>query len=435
MVYSAAALVTSAVIMLIMSWPIALVTLTFAVCLNVLNNRYAQKRRHFTHMRQGKISGMIHFAGEHLSLSGVVLGRTMDRERWQFDRFDRVSREVRDVSIQERLAGRTAIAMISLTLATLPILAYWVAGTLLTGVSIGSVVVITALQSQISKPIQQLLQLSSDIQSSRVLFERIFQVLDQPSAGPYQDERSPEAKVAEGVVEVCFSNVVFSYDGSSKQALASVNLTFPAGKRIFITGESGSGKSTLALMLAGLISPQSGSVRVRLNSGRVVEDMRAVVTLVPQESTLFNLSIRENLAFGDPSGTAEQMTSALRSMELAHLLSKLPDGLDSVVGDRGAKVSGGERQRLAVARSLLADYPIMVFDEFTSGLDAATSEAVFESLLKTIKDKTLVVITHRLPSLREGDVVVTMHDGVVTDIVQWEVSSGFDGSDASPSLL
>ncbi|GAA2471599.1 hypothetical protein GCM10023100_27960 [Actinocorallia cavernae] len=322
-----------------------------------------------------------------------------------------------------------------MTLAALPILAYWVAGTLLTGVSIGSVVVITALQSQISKPIQQLLQLSSDIQSSKVLFERIFQVLDRPNARGCQDECSPEAKVTEGVIEICLSDVSFSYDGSDKSALTSVNLVLPAGKRIFITGESGSGKSTLALMLAGLISPQLGSVSVRLDSGRVVEEMRAVTTLVPQESTLFNLSIRENLAFGSPSSTDEQMHFALRSMELTHLLSKLPGGLDSLVGDRGAKVSGGERQRLAVARSLLADYPIIVFDEFTSGLDDATSQAVFESLLKTIKGKTLIVITHRLPSLRKGDIVVTLHEGSVTDIVQWDVSSGLGGSEASPSLL
>ncbi|WP_431330729.1 ABC transporter ATP-binding protein [Streptomyces sp. IPPR8] len=434
MVHSVATLVVSAVIMLIMSWPIALVTLTVSIALNILNNRYARKRRRFTGIRQAGMSNMVHFAGEHLSLSGVILGRTMDREHWQFNKFEGLSRQVRDVSIQERLAGRAAIATISMTMAILPILAYWVAGTILTDVSLGSVIVITALQAQISKPIQQLLQLSSDIQTSRVFFERIFQVLDQ-SGGGHRSVRHSEDDSPERIKGIFLQDVVFSYNGDGKPALASVSLTIPAGKRIFVTGESGSGKSTLALILAGLISPQSGSVGVQLSSGRSVEDLRSVVTLVPQDAALFNMSIRENLAFGDSSENTDQMIAVLRSMALTSLIDKIPGGLNGVVGDRGTKVSGGERQRLAVARSLLADYPVMVFDEFTSALDDVTSEVVFESLLASIKGKTLIVITHKLPSLREGDIVVTMYKGKVTEMVEWGVPQRFGGPDASSSLL
>jgi ATP-binding cassette subfamily B protein len=430
MVASAAALVTSAVIMLIMSWPIALVSLSLAVSLNILNNRFARKRRRLTHAQQGKVSDMVHFIGEHLSFSGVLLGRTMGRERWQFEKLDGMSRETADTSVQERLAGRTAIATISMTLALLPILAYWAAGTVLDGISLGSVIVITALQAQISTPIQHLMQLSSDVQSSRALFERIFEVIDQPDALPMGGKRVAVAKEREPVAEIRITDAEFSYDGSPRKALNSINLVVPAGRRMFITGESGSGKSTLALMLAGLITPQDGSISVRLNSGRTVDDMRAVSTLVPQESTLFNLSIRENLAFGDPSCSPEQMAAVLRTVELDRLLTRLPDGLDTAVGDRGAKLSGGERQRLAVARSLLANYPVMVFDEFSSGLDEATSEAVFESLLQKIHGKTIVVITHKLPALHDGDTVVTMHDGTVISVESWAASSR---SEDSPS--
>ncbi|MFF3335157.1 ABC transporter ATP-binding protein [Streptomyces sp. NPDC002888] len=413
MVASAAALITSAVIMLIMSWPIALVSLSVAVALNILNNRYARKRRRLTHAQQGKASDMVHFIGEHLSLSGVLLGRTLSREHWQFERFDGMSREAADTAIQERLAGRTALATISMTLAVLPILAYWAAGTALHGISLGAVIVITALQAQISMPIQQLMQLSADVQSSRALFERIFELIDLPDSLPRRDKHVVDAREREAVTEIRFVDAEFSYGERIGKVLDSVNLTLPAGRRVFVTGESGSGKSTLALMLAGLIIPQAGSVSACLASGRTAEDMRAVATLVPQEPTLFNLSIRENLAFGDPSCTPERMTAVLRTVELDGLLTRLPDGLDTVVGDRGATVSGGERQRMAVARALLADYPVLVFDEFSSGLDDATSEAVFEGLLQRIEGKTLIVVAHRLPTLRDGDIVLTMSSGKV----------------------
>ncbi|MBV2354688.1 ABC transporter ATP-binding protein/permease [Streptomyces sp. J2-1] len=416
MVASAASLVTSAVIMLVMSWPIAVVSLSLAAALNILNNRYAQKRRRLTHAQQGKAAEMLHFVGEHLSLSGAVLGRTMGREQWQFDRFSGISREAADTAVQERLAGRTAIATISMTLAVLPILAYWAAGTVLDGISLGSVIVITALQAQISMPIQQLMQLSSDVQSSRALFERIFHVIDLPDAAPCLNQGVRVAREHTSVAEIRLEDAEYGYGGRVGKALKSVNLTLPAGKRIFVTGESGSGKSTLALMMAGLITPQSGRVTARLEGGRTADDMRALVTLVPQESTLFNLSIRENLAFGDPSCSPGRMVGVLRTVELDRLIERLPDGLDTVVGDRGASVSGGERQRLAVARALLADYPVMVFDEFSSGLDKSTSEAVFESLLKRIEGKTLIVVTHRLPTLYGGDIVVTMCAGEVTNV-------------------
>ncbi|WP_051854238.1 MULTISPECIES: ABC transporter ATP-binding protein [unclassified Streptomyces] len=416
MVSSAASLLTSAVIMLILSWPIAVVSLSLAVCLNVLNNRYAKRRRRLTHVQQGLISDMIQFVGEHLSFSGVLLGRTMDRERWQYETFEALSDDTARTAIQERLAGRTAFATISMTLSALPIFAYWAAGTVLQGVSLGSVVVITALQSKISLPIQQLMQLSSDVQSSRALFERIFAVIDRPSTTAEPEFQEPGAVTAGPVHRMCAVDLDFAYEGRQRKSLNGASFDLHGGGRIFVTGESGSGKSTLALVLAGLVVPQAGSVTVTLADGERHSDMRKFVCLVPQEATLFNLSIRQNLAFGNPAASTERMREVLRTVELEGLLSRLPDGLNTVVGDRGAKVSGGERQRLAVARALLTDYPVLVFDEFSSGLDTATSEAVFDRLLERISARTLVVITHRLPTLRNGDVVVRMEEGKVAGV-------------------
>ncbi len=416
MVSAAVSLLTSAIIMLVLSWPIAVVSLSLAACLNVLNNRFAKRRRRLTRVQQGLISDMIQFVGEHLSFSGVLLGRTMDRERWQYEKFEALSDDTARTAVQERLAGRTAVATISMTLSALPIFAYWAAGTVLDGVSLGSVIVITALQSKISMPIQQLMQLSSDVQSSRVLFERIFWVIDRPQTTASAEPQTSPSVAVGPVRRISAVNLEYAYEGQQRKSLDGAALDLHGGGRIFVTGESGSGKSTLALVLAGLVDPQAGSVTITLDDGACHTDMQKFACLVPQEATLFNLSIRENLAFGHPAASPERMTEVLRTVELEGFLSRLPEGLDTVVGDRGAKVSGGERQRLAVARALLTDYPVLVFDEFSSGLDTATSEAVFERLLERISSRTLVVVTHRLPTLRNGDVVVRMEGGKVVGV-------------------
>ncbi|WP_331762633.1 ABC transporter ATP-binding protein/permease (plasmid) [Streptomyces sp. NBC_01527] len=419
---SATALVTSTVIMFLMSWQLALLSLTLAFSLNLLNNRYAKKRRQLAHSQQSRVADMMRFVGEHLSLSGVLLGRTMKREDWQFARFDELSKKTSEETARQNLAGRTALAVISMTLSLLPVFAYWAAGTVLTGVSLGSVVVITALQVQISMPIQQLLQLSSEIQAAGALFERIFATID--SAPPRaREQRAIRDPMNVAPTEIRLDEVTFNHQGSEHPTLTSLSLRIPVGSRTFIVGESGSGKTTLALLLAGLVKPDSGTVSAALADGAVARDMATLVTLVPQESVLFNLSIRENLAFGDPSRTSDDMVNALETVELTRLVSRLPQGLDTAVGERGAQMSGGERQRLAVARSLLTRAPVMVLDEFSSGIDKETSEAIFDSLLQKIDDRILIFVTHRLPPLREGDTVVTMSEGTVLSVRNWHGDS------------
>ena len=412
---AAAGLVASAVIMFVLSWQLALMSLALAFSLNLLNNRYARKRRRLAHTQQSRVDDMMRFVGEHLSLSGVLLGRTMGREAWQFGHFDELSRKTAREAIEQRLAGRTSIAVISMTLSLLPVLVYWAAGTVLTGVSLGAVVVITALQARMSMPIQQLLQLSSEIQAAGALFDRVFATIDSPSDHD-RTPRAPRRRTPVASSEIRLDDVTFAYPGGERPAVRSVSLTIPAGRRTFVVGESGSGKTTLALLLTGLVVPDTGTVSAVLADGRATRDMAAVATLVPQDSVLFNLSIKENLAFGDPSCGTQRMADVLETVELARLVSRLPEGLDTAVGERGAQMSGGERQRLAVARSLLTDAPVMVLDEFSSGIDAETAEAIFASLLAKVDDRTLIFVTHRLPPLRDHDIIITMNDGAVISV-------------------
>ncbi|MFE9485202.1 ABC transporter ATP-binding protein [Streptomyces sp. NPDC006641] len=415
---SAASLVAAVVIMIVMSWPIALLSLGLAAALNMLNNRYAKRQRKLAHSQQERVTDMMQSVGDDLSLSGILLGRTMARENWQLAKFESLSLNAAHEAVKQRMAGRTAFAIISMMLSLMPITVYWAAGTLLPDVSLGSVIVITALQANLSMPIQQLLQLSSDIQASGALFERIFDSID---ASPDRNSTAAAVRLsADSVVStISLEALSFSYSGANSKTVDSVSLNLPVGGMIFIVGASGSGKTTLGLMLAGLLEPEEGSIRIDLLDGSRVGNPGSVVSLVPQESVLFNQSIRENLSFGDPGCTPEAMMDALRVVGLAHRVEGTPQGMDALVGERGAQMSGGERQRLALARGLLSRYPIMVIDEFSSGIDKATTESIFANLRDAADGRTLIFITHRLPSLCDGDLVVTVEAGKVaaTDLV------------------
>ncbi|MCX4394176.1 MULTISPECIES: ABC transporter ATP-binding protein [unclassified Streptomyces] len=417
-----ASLLAAAIIMVIMSWQIALLSLTLAAALNMLNNRYAKRQRRLAHSQQERVTDMMQLVGDHLSLSGILLGRTMAREDWQLANFESLSLKAADEAWKQRMAGRTAFAIISMTLSLMPITVYWAAGTLLRDVSLGAVIVITELQARLSMPIQQLLQLSSEIQASGALFERIFESIDASA----NQKPSPVAVRSTGdasVSSISLDGLSFRYPGADDRAVDSISMTLPVGGMVFIVGASGSGKTTLALMLAGLLVPEEGSVRIDLSDGSTVGNPGSVVSLVPQESVLFNQSIRENLAFGDPSCTPEAMADALRVVGLAHTVERTTRGLDALVGERGAQMSGGERQRLALARSLLSGYPVMVIDEFSSGIDKETTESIFANLRDAGDGRTLIFITHRLPSLHDGDLVVTVAAGKVVAVDPVGVSS------------
>lgn len=405
---SAANLVTVATVMLFMSWPLALVSLAISVGLNMLNNRYARRRRGLAAQQQDLTSRMLALVGEDLSLSGVVLGRTLAREDWQRDRFERMSGLVRDRTIRQRMAGRSAFAIIGATFSCLPIVVYLAAGTALSGLSLGAVVVIAALQARLSTPIQTLLQVSSDVQSSAVMFERIFAYLDLPNGRVRgRSGTGPRRAV---IAALRLRDVCYAYPGTNRTILHRVTATVPGGARLFVVGASGAGKSTLALLLSGMLLPDSGEIVLRLANGARAEPTDHV-TLVPQEAVLANETIRENLRFGRPDATDAQLAWVLDLVRLAELVRTLPAGLDTQVGERGAQLSGGERQRMALARSILAGYPVIVVDEATSGVDERTAQQIYDALDVGLPGTTLVVITHRLPRTSPGTLVMALVDG------------------------
>jgi ATP-binding cassette subfamily B protein len=405
-------LIAASLVMLILSWPLALASLLLAGGLNLANVRFIRRRRELAAARQEKVADMLKAVGEDLTMPGVILGRTLRRTAAQRDRFLEISGQVARLTCRQRLAGNSARALIGLTLACLPPAIYWLSGTLVPGLSLGAVVVLSTMQARLSGPIQQLLSLNGEMQASLAMFERVFACLDLERAAPgcLPGSSTGLDRSGRGTVSLQAREVSFRYQRAGRAALNGIDLTLRPGTTTVIAGTSGSGKSTLALILAGLLQPASGLVEI---NGRPAPEclLREMVTLVAQEGATFNATLAENLRFAKPGATERELHEAIEAAGLSELVAHLGGGLDTVVGERGYQLSGGERQRVAIARAMLAPAPVLIIDEATSALDAATAGIVHRSLREHTQAGALLMITHRLPRLTVGDQIVLLEEG------------------------
>jgi ATP-binding cassette subfamily B protein len=273
---------------------------------------------------------------------------------------------------------------------------------------------VTTLQQALFRPLVQLLGVGVDLQSSLELFGRIFEYLDLPV-----DIAEPEHPVAAGPVrgEVRLDGVGFSYAGSDRPTLNAIDLTVPAGHSLAIVGETGSGKTTLSYLIPRLYDVTSGRVQI---DGVDVRDMSfdaltAAVGVVSQETYLFHASVAENLRFAKPDATDAELVAAAQVAHIHEHLESLPDGYDTVVGERGYRFSGGEKQRLAIARAVLRDPPILVLDEATSALDTQTEQAVQDAIDAASAGRTTITIAHRLSTIRDADEIIVLDQGDIAE--------------------
>lgn len=407
-------LLAASLVMLWLSWPLALISLLLGFMLNVLNTRFARKRNELARARQEKVSEMLQAVGEDLTLPGVLLGRTLRQSAAQRDRFLVISGQISRLTRQQRLAGGSARAMIGVTLACLPPAIYWLSGTLVPGLSLGAVVVLSTLQMRLSNPIQQLLSLNGELQASLAMFNRVFNYLDlEPMRPPIRACSSAQPAAACEPMVLQARRLSYRYPDSEHETLAGIDLTVRPGTTTVIAGPSGSGKSTLALLLSGLLTPDAGTVELNGRPATPAALCNAV-TMIAQEGMALNASLRDNLLFAKPDATDAELHEVVAAAELTGLIGRL-GGLDAIVGERGYQLSGGERQRMSMARALLTDSPILVADEATSALDMATAASVHQSLRKRARSGALVMITHRIPRLNGEDQVVIMENGRITD--------------------
>ena len=396
--------------MIILSWRLALISMFLAAMLNLLNARFTERRRKLARLRQENVAAMLKAVGEDLSLPGVILGRTMGRQAEQESRFLSLSEQVARLTFRQRLVGNSARAVVALTLSCIPPLLYLLAGTVFTQASVGTVVVLAFMQLRLSVPIQQLLGLSSTVQSGTAMLERVQEYLDLPTE-PAPFVKLPHTKHAVArPATLSVRDLNYRYPSSGRQAVKRVWSEFPAGSTTMIMGPSGSGKSTLALLLAGLLTPESGVIS--LDGASVsASALRANVTLVPQDVGILNASIKKNLLFAKPGATVTEMRRMLAIVRLDTLVDQLPGGINAIVGERGYELSGGERQRLALARALLSPGRCLILDEATSALDAATADAVTGAVREFCQRRTLLVIGHRLPHPDPSDRLLFMDGG------------------------
>jgi ATP-binding cassette, subfamily B, bacterial len=410
--------VATLVAMLALSWQLTLVSLLVLPPSIWLTRRVARMRRAITAAQQRELADLNVVIEEGLSISGVQLTKTMGTGPALVQRFTASSERLVDLELRAQLAGRWRMAATTVVFAAIPAIIYLSAGLPFTAatMTIGTLVAFTALQSGLFRPIVGLLDVGVSLVSSLALFARIFEYLDL--AVEVDDPAAPvdvDPSRAEGHVRV--EDVTFTYAGSDTAAVAGVSLDVPAGSTLALVGETGSGKSTLAALIARLHDPGAGRITI---DGIDLRDMRLadlarIVGVVSQETYLLHTTIRENLRYARPDATDADIEAAARAAQIHDLIAGLPEGYDTVVGSRGHRFSGGEKQRIAIARTLLRDPRVLVLDEATSALDTRTERAVQRALDELSRGRTTITIAHRLSTVRAADQIVVLDHGRIVE--------------------
>jgi ATP-binding cassette subfamily B protein len=415
---NATTVIGTAVAMAALSWRLSLLSLVVLPPAIWLTRRVARMRRAITAQRQRHLADLHSQVEEGLSVSGVLLGKTLGAGPAQSRRFTGTSDDLVALEVRSQLAGRWVMATMSIVFAAIPALIYLAAGLPATsgGMTIGTLVAFTALQGTLFRPLMGLLDLGVTLTSSMALFSRVFEYLDLPV--DIDDPAEPVAIDPAGVRgEVRFEHVGFRYPDGPRPALRDVDVTVPAGSSLALVGATGSGKSTLASLVARLNDPTTGRVLIDGVDVRdlALADLARVVGVVSQETYLLHGTIRENLRHARPDATDAEMESAARRAQIHELITALPAGYDTVVGARGHRFSGGEKQRLAIARTLLRDPRILVLDEATSALDNETERAVQAAVDEASRGRTTITIAHRLSTVRDADRIVVLDGGRIVE--------------------
>jgi ATP-binding cassette subfamily B protein len=401
--------------MLALSWQLALITLVVLPPAVLLTRKVAQLRYAVTAARQAKLADLHVQVEEGLSISGIQLTKTLGAAPTLARRFEQTSADLVDLEVRSQLAGRWLMATMNIVFAAVPAALYLAAGLPATsgGMTIGTLVAFVALQSALFRPLMGLLGVQADVTASLALFSRIFEYQDLPVE---IDDPSNPVRLDRVRGEVHFDHVGFGYGDAP--VLHDIDLTVPVGGSLALVGETGSGKTTLASLVARLHDPTSGAVRIDGVDVRdlMLEDLAAAVGVVTQETYLLHATVKDNLLHAKPDATDAEIEAAGRAARIHDVISALPQGYDTMVGSRGHRFSGGEKQRLAIARTLLRNPRILVLDEATSALDNETERDVQAALDELADGRTTITIAHRLSTVRNADQIAVLAHGRVVEV-------------------
>jgi len=410
-------LICAVVIMYRENWVLATVGV-LVIPLFVIPTRWAGKTR-WTLTREAqecndRINGILN---ETLSVSGQLLVKLFGKEAYEYNRYETANGRMVKLNIKESMAGRWFWVLIHTFSSVGPMLLYLVGGILMmkydSDLTVGDITVLVALLGRMYGPVNMLLNIQVEWIRSMALFTRIFEYFDMPVEIQNKEHALIPAK-ADGNIK--FENVEFSYN-SERQILKDINFELKSGKSIAIVGPSGSGKSTIINLIPRLYDVCGG--RVTFDGVDVrdldLEFLRDQIGIVSQETYLFNGTIRENLLYAKPDATEEELIEACKKANIYEFIEKQEQGLDAMVGNRGLKLSGGEKQRISIARILLKNPVLFIFDEATSSLDSISESKIQEAIDPIIHSKTSILIAHRLSTILAADEILVVKDGVIVE--------------------
>lgn len=410
---------TTVIAMLLLDWRLALASLVVLPLLLVINKRVALMRERIMDIQQERVADLSANITESLSAGGFILSRTMGRTRDLVRRFRQDSADLAKLETRSNTAGQWEFALVFLILDMLPAVTFIVGGLFLSyglEVSLGTMVAFIALQEQLLWPLIEIFETRIEFGKGRALLRRVFAWLDTPPG--ITEPKSPVKLQREQFSgEITFEKVTLSYQPDADPVLSDLSFHIKPGQHIAIVGPTGSGKSSIGYLLARLYDPDKGRVLYDGIDVRQLSfaNLAELLGVVSQDPFLFNTTIEENLRFACPEATEAEIATALEQAQLSELVSRLPDGLQTRVGERGYQFSGGERQRLALARALLRRPKVLLLDEATSALDAETQSALIRAVSEGGEQRTIVSIAHRLSTIRQADRIIVLRSGHIVE--------------------